>query len=45
MQPTRYSVLLDENNLSDDDFQRLTNNICWSYARATRAVSLGIAYS
>ena len=36
-------MLMDENNLSADDFQRLTNNICSSYARATRAVSLGMA--
>ncbi len=38
--PTRYLVLLDENKLSVDDFQRLTNNLCWNYARATKAVGL-----
>ncbi len=41
VRPTRYAVLMDQNNLSADDFQRLTNNLCWSYARATRAVSIG----
>ncbi|KAI9821210.1 MAG: hypothetical protein M1827_003944 [Pycnora praestabilis] len=41
VRPTRYAVLLDENNLSADEFQRLTNNICWAYARATTAVSVG----
>lgn len=40
VRPTQYAMLMDENNLSADDFQRLTNNICSSYARATRAVSL-----
>ena len=38
--PTRYSVLLDEQNLSADDFQRLVMNGCFNYARATRSVSL-----
>ncbi|KAI9812851.1 MAG: hypothetical protein M1832_006472 [Thelocarpon impressellum] len=38
--PTRYATLIDENNLSANDFQRMTNNICWSYARATCAVSI-----
>ncbi|KAI9756775.1 MAG: hypothetical protein M4579_003692 [Chaenotheca gracillima] len=40
VRPTRYAVLVDQNNLSADDFQRLTNNLCWSYARATTAVSV-----
>ncbi len=34
-------MLMDQNNLSATDFQRLTNSICWNYARATRAVSIG----
>ena len=38
--PTRYQVLLDEQNLSADDFQRLVTNGCFNYARATRSVSL-----
>lgn len=38
--PTRYLTLLDENNLSVDEFQRVTNNLCWNYARATKAVGL-----
>ncbi|KZF25336.1 Piwi-domain-containing protein [Xylona heveae TC161] len=40
VRPTRYIVLKDENNLAADQFQRLVNNLCWSYARATTAVSL-----
>jgi eukaryotic translation initiation factor 2C len=40
--PSRYTVLLDENKLSANDFQRLTNNLCWTYARATCAVSIGM---
>ncbi|KAI9783161.1 MAG: hypothetical protein M1816_001483 [Peltula sp. TS41687] len=40
VRPTRYVVLFDQNNLSADDFQRLTNNLAWTYARATRAVSV-----
>ncbi len=41
VRPTRYAMLMDQNNLSATDFQRLTNSICWNYARATRAVSIG----
>jgi len=41
--PTRYCTLLDENDLSADDFQRMTNNICWTYARATKAVCLVVS--
>ena len=40
--PSRYTVLVDENNLSANDFQRITNNLCWTYARATCAVSIGM---
>ncbi|KAI9841958.1 MAG: hypothetical protein M1837_000278 [Sclerophora amabilis] len=40
VRPTRYAVLLDQNNLSANDFQRLTNNLCWTYARSTTAVSV-----
>ncbi len=38
--PTRYVALLDENQLSVDDLQRLVNGQCWQYARATKAVGL-----
>ena len=38
--PTRYQVLVDENELSADDFQRLVVAGCFNYARATRSVSL-----
>ncbi|KAI9836342.1 MAG: hypothetical protein M1838_005079 [Thelocarpon superellum] len=38
--PTRYAVILDENKLSANDFQRMTNNLCWTYSRATSAVSI-----
>ncbi|KAH0555907.1 hypothetical protein GP486_006150, partial [Trichoglossum hirsutum] len=40
VRPTRYVVLADQNNLSADEFQRVTNNLCYSYARATTAVSI-----
>ncbi|KAI9798769.1 MAG: hypothetical protein M1833_004599 [Piccolia ochrophora] len=40
VRPTRYAVLMDENKLSADDFQRICNNICWAYGRATTAVSV-----
>ena len=38
--PTHYTVLMDENNLSADDFHRLIMHGCFSYARATRSVSI-----
>ena len=38
--PTCYQVLLDDHGLSADDFQRLVLQGCFSYARATRSVSL-----
>ncbi|KAI9666996.1 MAG: hypothetical protein M1829_005603 [Trizodia sp. TS-e1964] len=40
VRPTRYCSLLDQNKLSANDFQRITNNLCWTYARATTAVSV-----
>ncbi|KAI9783515.1 MAG: hypothetical protein M1839_003685 [Geoglossum umbratile] len=40
VRPTRYVVLKDENKLSANDFQRITHNLCYTYARATSAVSL-----
>ena len=38
--PTRYQVLLDEHDLSADEFQRLVVGGCFNYNRATRSVSL-----
>jgi eukaryotic translation initiation factor 2C len=38
--PTRYITIQDDNSLSANDFQRITNNLCSGYARATCAVSL-----
>ena len=38
--PTHYTVLEDENNFSADDFWKLVMAGCWSYARATRSVSI-----
>ncbi|XP_010247717.1 PREDICTED: protein argonaute 5-like isoform X2 [Nelumbo nucifera] len=38
--PTHYHVLLDENNFSPNALQTLTNNLCYTYARCTRSVSL-----
>ncbi|XP_010933336.1 protein argonaute MEL1 [Elaeis guineensis] len=38
--PTHYHVLLDENHFSADTLQMLTNNLCYTYARCTRSVSV-----
>ncbi|KAJ9121617.1 hypothetical protein QFC22_002237 [Naganishia vaughanmartiniae] len=38
--PTHYVVLVDDNNYKPDDLQRLTNGLCYSFARATRSVSI-----
>lgn len=38
--PTHYVVLVDENNFGPDNLQRLTNGLCYSFARATRSVSI-----
>ncbi|OBT88213.1 hypothetical protein VE02_02429 [Pseudogymnoascus sp. 03VT05] len=38
--PTRYVTIVDENNLGADAFQRLTFNLCSSYARATTSVAV-----
>jgi len=37
--PAHYHVLWDENN-SADGLQTLTNNLCYTYARCTRSVSI-----
>ncbi|KAN0062034.1 Protein argonaute [Thecaphora frezii] len=38
--PAHYVVLMDENGFSSDALQRTVNSLCYSYARATRSVSL-----
>ncbi|KAH9660317.1 protein argonaute 5 [Citrus sinensis] len=38
--PTRYHVLYDENRFTADGLQVLTNNLCYTYARCTRSVSI-----
>ncbi|KAL3613183.1 Protein argonaute 10 [Castilleja foliolosa] len=38
--PTHYHVLWDENNFTADGIQSLTNNLCYTYARCTRSVSV-----
>ncbi|KAL5699183.1 Protein argonaute mel1 [Ranunculus cassubicifolius] len=38
--PTHYHVLYDENKFSVDQMQTLTNNLCYTYARCTRSVSV-----
>ncbi|XP_078148835.1 protein argonaute MEL1-like [Carex rostrata] len=38
--PTHYHVLYDENNFTADGLQTLTNNLCYTYARCTRSVSI-----
>ncbi|KAF0528624.1 Piwi-domain-containing protein [Gigaspora margarita] len=38
--PTHYRVLYDENNFNADTLQTMSYNLCYLYARCTRAVSL-----
>ncbi|RIA81109.1 Piwi domain-containing protein [Glomus cerebriforme] len=38
--PTHYHVLFDENDFDADKLQTLSYNLCYLYARCTRAVSL-----
>ncbi|KAL3702460.1 hypothetical protein R1sor_020482 [Riccia sorocarpa] len=38
--PAHYHVLWDENNFKADELQSLTNNLCYTYARCTRSVSI-----
>ncbi|VAH28018.1 unnamed protein product [Triticum turgidum subsp. durum] len=38
--PTHYHVLFDENRFTADGLQLLTNNLCYTYARCTRSVSV-----
>ncbi|KAM0946817.1 hypothetical protein DsansV1_C08g0079561 [Dioscorea sansibarensis] len=38
--PAHYHVLLDENGFTADQLQSLTNNLCYTYARCTRSVSI-----
>ena len=43
--PAHYHVLWDENNFTPDGIQSLTNNLCYTYARCTRSVSVGKLFS
>lgn len=38
--PVRYTVLYDDSNMEPDDLQSLTYNMCFTYARCTRTVSV-----
>ncbi|GAA5864610.1 hypothetical protein JCM1840_002168 [Sporobolomyces johnsonii] len=38
--PTRYVVLADEQNMSADDLQGVTNSLCYAYQRCNRSVSV-----
>ncbi|XP_058074962.1 protein argonaute MEL1-like [Magnolia sinica] len=38
--PTHYHVLWDENKFTADALQKLTNDLCYTYARCTRSVSI-----
>ncbi|CDP07006.1 unnamed protein product [Coffea canephora] len=38
--PTHYHVLFDENGFTADALQTLTNNLCYTYARCTKSVSI-----
>ncbi|KAF6147489.1 hypothetical protein GIB67_021315 [Kingdonia uniflora] len=38
--PTHYHVLWDENKFTSDELQGLTNDLCYTYARCTRSVSI-----
>jgi eukaryotic translation initiation factor 2C len=38
--PAHYTVLHDENKMSPDDIQKLTYNLCYTFSRCTRSVSV-----
>ncbi|CAI9105507.1 OLC1v1004438C1 [Oldenlandia corymbosa var. corymbosa] len=38
--PAHYHVLFDDNGITADQLQTLTNNLCYTYGRCTKAVSL-----
>ncbi|KAJ4705271.1 Argonaute family protein [Melia azedarach] len=38
--PVHYHVLFDENKFTADNLQKLTNSLCYTYARCTRSVSV-----
>ncbi|KAL3681567.1 hypothetical protein R1sor_024523 [Riccia sorocarpa] len=38
--PTHYHVLWDDNKFTADELQSLTYNLCYTYARCTRSVSI-----
>jgi len=38
--PTKYQVLLDENNMTADEIQDMTYKMCYTYGRSTSSVSV-----
>ncbi|KAF2737080.1 Piwi-domain-containing protein [Polyplosphaeria fusca] len=38
--PAHYVVIKDDNKLGADELQKLTHNLCYTFARATRSVSV-----
>lgn len=38
--PTHYHVIFDSTEFTADDFQNLTNKLCYTFGRCTRAVSM-----
>ncbi len=43
--PTKYAVLLDENDFSADELQQFTYHTCYTFCRSTRSVSMAPAVS
>lgn len=40
--PTKYHVIWDDNNFTEDELQEITFNMCFMYARSTHSVSYPI---